>query len=67
MRMSGRNAHRTATIVLSALAMAVGVALVAVSLASGVSALAARLVIGVLIVAAGAGRMYIELQRGRGA
>ena len=67
MQMSGRNAHRAATIALSALLVAVGIAIVAGSIAGGASAISGRLLLGVLIAAAGAGRMYIVLRRGRGA
>jgi hypothetical protein len=67
MHMSGRDAHRTATIVLSALLVAIGLAVVIGSIAGGASPISARLVLGVLIAAAGAGRMYIALRRGRGA
>ena len=67
MQMSGRSAHWMATVVLSAVTVAVGVGVVASSLATGASAISGRLLIGVLIVAAGVGRMYIALRRGRDA
>jgi hypothetical protein len=67
MQMSGRSAHWMATVALSAVTVALGVGVVASSIANGSSAISARLLIGVLIVAAGVGRMYIALRRGRGA
>ena len=47
--------------------VAIGIAIVVESLAESTSAIAARLLIGILIVAAGVGRLYIEVKRGRGA
>ncbi len=51
---------------LSAAMIAIGLAIVVESLAASVSALAGRLLIGILMTAAGAGRLYIEVRRGRG-
>ncbi|HYM53876.1 MAG TPA: hypothetical protein VES97_00830 [Solirubrobacteraceae bacterium] len=65
--MTGRQAHRTATFVLSLLMTAIGVALIAEAVAGGGSAISPRLLLGVLFVAAGAGRTYLEVRRGRGA
>ena len=65
MRMSGRGTYWLTTVVLSALTVAVGIGVVASSLASGASAISGRLLLGVLILAAGVGRMYIALRRGR--
>jgi hypothetical protein len=63
--MTGRQAHRTATFVFSLLMVAIGLALI-VEVASGHgSALSPRLLLGVLFAAAGAGRFYVELRRGR--
>jgi hypothetical protein len=45
---------------------AIGVALIAQALLSG-SPISARLVLGALFIAAGAGRLYIEARRQRGA
>jgi hypothetical protein len=65
--MNGRQAHRTGTFVLSLLMIAIGLALV-VQVASGDGGvLSARLLIGVLFVAAGVGRAFVEVRRGRGA
>jgi hypothetical protein len=51
--------------VLSVAMAGVGVALVVQALIS--AALSARLLLGLLFLAAGAGRLYVELRRGRGA
>jgi hypothetical protein len=65
--MTGRQAHRTATFVLSLVMLAVGLALIVQTVTGGGSALSARLLLGVLFMGAGAGRMYVEIRRGRGA
>jgi hypothetical protein len=65
--MTGRQAHRTATLVFSLLMLAIGVALVIQTATGHGSALSGRLVLGVLFLGAGAGRLYVELRRGRGA
>jgi hypothetical protein len=66
--MNGREAHRMGTFVLSLLMIAIGVALVVqVATGGGGGVLSARLVLGVLFVAAGVGRAYVEVRRGRGA
>jgi hypothetical protein len=65
--MTGRQAHRTATLVFSLLMLAIGVALIVQTVSGHRSAGSARLLLGVLFVAAGVGRLYIELRRGRGA
>jgi hypothetical protein len=64
--MNGRGLHRGGTFVLSLAMVAIGVALFVQSLLSSASALSGRLIISVLFVAAGAGRIYVELRRGRG-
>ena len=65
--MNGRQAHRSGTFVLSLLMIAIGLALV-VQVATGAGGvLSARLLIGILFVAAGVGRAYVEVRRGRGA
>ena len=63
--MTGRNVHRTATLTLSGLMAVIGVALIVQALSAS-GAVSARLVLGVLFVAAGTGRIYVELKRGRG-
>jgi predicted membrane channel-forming protein YqfA (hemolysin III family) len=61
--MTGRDAHRAATFVLSLLMAAIGVALI-VEVADGHgSVTSARLLLGVLFLAAGAGRIYLERKR----
>jgi len=65
--MTGRQAHRTATFVLSLLMGAIGLALIVEVVDGHGSALSPRLLLGVLFLAAGAGRMYAEHRRGRGA
>lgn len=62
--MSGRQVHRTGTMMLSIAMIAVGVALGVEALAS-TDALSGRLLIGVLFLAAGLGRLYVEVRRGR--
>jgi hypothetical protein len=65
--MNGRQAHRTGTFVLSLLMIAIGLALIVQVAARGGSVLSARLLLGILFTAAGAGRAYVEVRRGRGA
>ena len=55
--------HRLATLVLSVAMTVIGLALIIQSAVVAHSVL--RLVLGVLFVAAGAGRVWIELRRGR--
>jgi hypothetical protein len=62
--MSGRQVHRAGTIMLSALMAGIGVALIVEAL-SAAAALSGRLLLGLLFLAAGAGRIYVELRRGR--
>jgi hypothetical protein len=62
--MTGRQAHRTATFGLSLVMAAIGVGLVVQALAGG-SLISPRLLLGVLFIAAGVGRVYLELRRGR--
>ena len=50
---------------LSVAMVAIGLGVVVESLAESTSALAGRLLIGILIIAAGVGRLYIEIKRGR--
>jgi hypothetical protein len=65
--MIGRQAHRAGTWVLSLLMAAIGVALIVQAVAGHGSVISPRLVLGVLFVAGGAGRLYLEIRRGRGA
>ena len=65
--MIGRQAHRAGTWVLSVLMAAIGVALIAEAIAGHGSAISPRLLLGVLFIAAGLGRLYLEVRRGRDA
>jgi uncharacterized membrane protein HdeD (DUF308 family) len=62
--MTGRQLHRTGTVVLSVLMVAIGVALIVQALVAKGS-LSPRLLLGVLFVAAGVARIYLEVRRGR--
>jgi len=65
--MTGRQAHRAGTWVLSILMAAIGVALIVEALAGHGSAISPRLLLGALFIAAGVGRLYLEVRRDRGA
>jgi hypothetical protein len=65
--MNGRQAHRSATLVFSLLMLAIGVALIVQVATVGGSVVSGRLLLGVLFLAAGVGRLYVEIRRGRGA
>jgi hypothetical protein len=54
---------RTATQVLSAAMLVIGVAIIVRTMAAGGGALAFGLLVGLLFVAAGAGRLYAERRR----
>jgi hypothetical protein len=64
--MIGRQAHRAGTLVLSLLMAAIGVGLIVEAVDGHGGAISPRLLLGVLFVAAGAGRLYVEVRRGRG-
>jgi hypothetical protein len=64
--MNGRQAHRTGTFVLSLLMLAIGLALIVQVAAGDGGVLSARLLLGILFIAAGVGRAYVEMRRGRG-
>jgi hypothetical protein len=64
--MTGRQAHRAGTLVLSLLTGAIGVALIVQAVSGHGSIVSPRLLLGVLFIAAGAGRLYIEARRSRG-
>jgi hypothetical protein len=53
------------TFVLSVLMVAIGIALIVQAVAAGGGAISPRLLLGALFLAAGAGRLYIELGRSR--
>ena len=63
--MTGRGAHRTGTFVLSLIMAVIGVALIVEAVTAGGSVISPRLLLGVLFIAAGAGRFYVEIGRGR--
>ncbi len=63
--MTPRDGHRSGVVVvLSALMIVIGAALLVEALTGVGSALSARTIIGVLFLAAGAGRLYVERRRG---
>jgi hypothetical protein len=62
--MIGRQAHRTGTLVLSLLMVAIGVALIVQAVARG-GLISPRLLLGVLFIGAGLGRVYLEARRDR--
>ena len=64
--MNGPGVHRTGTFVLSFAMLAIGVAILVESIAESASAISGRLLIAVLFIAAGAGRLYVEVRRGSG-
>ena len=61
--MTGRQAHRAGTLVLSLLMGAIGVALVVQAVSGHGGIVSPRLLLGVLFIAAGAGRLYVEKRR----
>jgi len=65
--MTGRQAHRAGTWVLSILMAAIGVALIVEAVAGHGSAISPRLLLGVLFIAGGLGRLYLEVRRGKDA
>jgi hypothetical protein len=64
--MTGRQVHRTGTTLLSLAMVAIGIALAAEAIGGAGGVLSARLLLGVLFLAAGSGRLYLEIRRGRG-
>jgi hypothetical protein len=62
--MSGRDVHRGGTFLLSLLMIAIGVALTVQAVAGSGGGISPRLLLGVLFVAAGVGRIYLEVKRG---
>jgi hypothetical protein len=61
-----RRAYATSTVVLNALLVLVGMAMVISAVARGGGALALGVVLGVLLAALGAGRLWLALARGDG-
>jgi hypothetical protein len=62
--MTGRGAHRATTFVLSLLMAAIGLALIVQVAGGHGGVISPRLLLGVLFLAAGVGRMYVEVRRG---
>lgn len=65
--MTGRQLHRAGTTVLSLAMVGIGIALAVEALAGDEGVISARLLLGVLFAVAGAGRIYIDIRRFRGA
>jgi hypothetical protein len=63
--MNGRGIHRGGTFLLSVAMVAIGVVVVVQSLSEKADPLSARLLLGILFLAAGVGRLYVEIRRGR--
>lgn len=59
----GRDVHRSATLVLSAAMVLIGVAMLVRTLDAGGGPLALGTVLGILFVAAGGGRLYVTWRR----
>jgi hypothetical protein len=64
--MTAKQVHRTGTTVLSLAMVAIGIALAVEAIGSD-GVLSVRLLLGALFLAAGVGRLYIEVRRGRSA
>jgi hypothetical protein len=62
--MRGRTIHRSGTVVLSLLMLAIGLALIGQVIGGG-ELLSARLLLGLLFATAGVARLYIERKRSR--
>jgi hypothetical protein len=65
--MTGRQLHRAGTTVLSVAMVAIGITLLIEAFGGSHASLSVRLLLGVLFVAAGLGRMYVDVRRNRGA
>lgn len=63
--MSGRQTHRAGALLLSGVMAIVGLALIVEALAAS-GPVSYRLLVGILFLLAGAGRLYVEIRRGRG-
>jgi hypothetical protein len=64
--MNGPHVHRTGTLVFSLVMAVIGLALLVQALGGDGGVLSPRLLLGVLFIAAGAGRVYLEVRRSRG-
>ena len=58
-----RGLHRLATLVMSAVMLLLGLAIIVVTLANGGGPLALGILMGVLFAAAGGGRLYVTWRR----
>jgi hypothetical protein len=58
-----RDIHRRATLVLSAIVLVLGLAIVMVTLVNGGGPLALGILVGVLFAAVGGGRLYLTWRR----
>lgn len=63
--MSGRQVHRTATRALSVAMVAIGLALAVEALSGAGGVISIRLLLAVLFLAAGSGRLYLQVRRDR--
>lgn len=63
--MTGRQAHRIGTTVLSLAMVTIGVALVVEAIGGQGGVFSARLLLGVLFLAGGSGRLYLEIRKER--
>jgi hypothetical protein len=63
--MNGGQLHRAGTLVFSVAMMVIGLGLLAQVLAGHTNALAPRLLLSVLFLAAGVGRVYLVVRKGR--
>jgi len=57
-----RDLHRTSTVVLSSVLLALGLAMIVVALAAGGGPLAKGVLLGALFVLAGGGRLWVARQ-----
>jgi hypothetical protein len=57
--MSGRDAHRRMTMLMSGLLILIGIAILARTISAGGGALATGILLGILFIAAGAGRLWM--------
>ncbi len=65
--MTPRRVRRAGTVMLSAALAVLGIVVVVEGILASISPFSGRFLIGLLMVAAGAGRLYVETRRGRGA
>jgi hypothetical protein len=63
--MTGRQAHRSATLMFSLVMVVIGVALIVEAVGGHGSIISPRLLLGLLFIAAGGGRLWVEAKRGR--